>query len=162
MNIFKYAIQMEKDAEGYYRELAEKCVIPGFKNVLNKMAEEKVKHYEFLDKLNSKTKFPEMVQTDILTDMKNVYSQLKEEKKPFEVPHTELEIYNKALELEKEAQKFYLKESESTDEHPQKELFHKLSVDHGKYARALESITDFVAQPERWLEDSEWYHLDDY
>ena len=48
MNVFEFAMNMEKDGENYYRELAGKADHKGMVNILNMLAEDEVKHYNIL------------------------------------------------------------------------------------------------------------------
>ena len=52
MNIYEFAMQMEKDGETFYRNLASKVSNLGLKNILNMLAEEEVKHYGIFAKLS--------------------------------------------------------------------------------------------------------------
>jgi rubrerythrin len=76
MNIFEYAMQMEKDGENYYRQLAEKVNNKGIKTILTMLADEEVKHYNALVKIQ--TKESGMAETAILADARNVFEQRKE------------------------------------------------------------------------------------
>jgi len=49
MNIFEYAMQMEKDGEDYYRQLAQQTVNKGMRTILAMLADEEVKHYNVLE-----------------------------------------------------------------------------------------------------------------
>jgi rubrerythrin len=162
MNIFEYAMQMEKDGEKYYREIAAKCHAPGFERILNWMAEDEVKHYNILSKLNERVKHPELLETDILNNTKNVFQQMRDENETPQCPPTEMELYRKALEIELKSQQFYLDEAGKTENHPQKEVLLHIAKEEGKHVRILQNLVDFVASPETWLEDAEWYHLDAY
>ena len=162
MNIFEYAMQMEKDGEKYYRELANKCHAPGFERILNWMADDEVRHYQILEELNAKTKYSELLETDILKNTKNVFQQMKDEKEALQCPPTEVDLYKKALEIEQKSQQFYLDEAEKEENHPQREILLHLAKEEGKHIRILQNLVDFVSKPETWLEDAEWYHLDNY
>jgi len=82
MNIFEYAMQMEKDGEEYYRQLAGKTANKGLQTILTMLADEEVKHYKTIEKM--KTAKPEMVETTILPDAKNIFIQIKESSKNFD------------------------------------------------------------------------------
>ena len=45
MNIYKYAMKMEKDSENYYRELVDKTEDVGLQNILKMLVNDEVKHY---------------------------------------------------------------------------------------------------------------------
>lgn len=162
MNIFEYAMQMEKDGEKYYRELASKCHAPGFERILNWMADDEVKHYEILEKLNAKSKHPDLLDTDILMNTKNVFQQMKDEKEALQCPPNEVDLYKRALEIEQKSKDFYLEEAEKEENHPQSDVLHYLAREEGKHVRILQNLVDFVSRPDNWLEDAEWYHLEKY
>lgn len=162
MNIFLYAIQMEKDGVKYLNHLAEQFQNTGFEDIFIKMANDKNRHCELLENVNLKSKHPEMLESKILTDAKNLFNTIQEEKKAFTFPVTEPGLYREALDIEKKCQKFYLIQSESTDEHPQKEIFHRLALEEGKYVQVLENLVDFVTTPDTWLENAEWRHEEAY
>ncbi len=72
MNIYDFAMQMEKDGENYYRELAAASEIAGLKKIFDMLADEEVKHFQIFRQLKEKkgeTQFPE---TSILTNVKNI------------------------------------------------------------------------------------------
>ena len=54
MNIFDYAMQMEKDGEVYYREIAEKTSNKGVRNILKMLADAELMHYEIFEKMRGK------------------------------------------------------------------------------------------------------------
>ena len=76
MNVFDFAINMEKEGELYYRELAEKTSEEGLQRILNMMADDEVKHRQTFEKMKNK-KNPDVIKTQILKDAKNVFSQMK-------------------------------------------------------------------------------------
>ena len=51
MNIYKYAMKMEKDGENYYRELANKTGDVGLRNILKMLANDEVKHYHIIEQM---------------------------------------------------------------------------------------------------------------
>ncbi|MFH1613968.1 MAG: ferritin family protein [Planctomycetota bacterium] len=44
VDIFDYALQMEKDGESFYREIAQKTSNKGLQAILTMLADEEVKH----------------------------------------------------------------------------------------------------------------------
>jgi len=51
MNIYKYAMKMEKDSENYYSELANKTDDVGLRNILKMLANDEVKHYNIIEQM---------------------------------------------------------------------------------------------------------------
>ncbi|MHC4911431.1 MAG: ferritin family protein, partial [Planctomycetota bacterium] len=62
MDILEYAMKMEKDGEQYYRRTAEKVNNKGIKTILSMLADEEVKHYNALARIQAQQP-AEMVET---------------------------------------------------------------------------------------------------
>ncbi|MBC8470176.1 MAG: ferritin family protein [Planctomycetes bacterium] len=159
-NIFEYAMQMEKDGEDYYRRLAQKTGNNGMKTILIMLADEEVKHYNALEKI--KTQKTQIAESEILTDAKNVFVQIKESGESFDFDIKQTELYKKAQDIEKKSRDFYKEKANEVTEEYQKELFLKLADEENKHYLLLDNIIDFVSRPEQWLEDAEFFHLEDY
>jgi rubrerythrin len=159
-NIFEYAMQMEKDGEDYYRQLAQKTGNNGMKTILTMLADEEVKHYNALDKI--KTQQTQIAESGILTDAKNVFVQLKESGESIDFDINQKELYTKARDIEKKSQDFYTEKANEVTEKFQKELLLKLAVEEQKHYVLLDNIIDFISRPEQWLENAEFFHLEDY
>jgi len=116
MNIFEYAMHLEKDGEEYYRRLARQTANKGLRTILTMLADEEVKHYNAIGRMQ--TKEPHMAETTILTDAKNIFVQIKESGKSFDLDITQTELYRKAQDIEKESRDFYTeKANEVTEEY---------------------------------------------
>jgi rubrerythrin len=160
MDIFEYAMKMEKDGEDYYRQLAQRTNNKGLKTILTMLADEEVKHYNTIEKM--KTEKPRMVETKILTDAKNVFIQIKDSEEEFGFDINQTELYKKAQDIEKKSQDFYMEKANEVEQEYQKEIFLKLAEEEKKHYFLLENIIQFISRPETWLENAEWYHLEEY
>ncbi|MDA3972267.1 MAG: hypothetical protein PF442_13035, partial [Desulfobulbaceae bacterium] len=69
MNMFEFAIQMEKDAEAVYRKMADGASVAGIKKVLLMLAEDESRHRLAIEQLQKKLSVtpPEGVALDIKT-----------------------------------------------------------------------------------------------
>ncbi len=161
MDVYEYAMQMEKDGESYYRELTEKIGNRGLKRILSMLADAEVIHYNILLKMKKSEKI-EVADASILTDVKNIFIKMKEEKEITGINISQVELYKKAQQIEEKSQIFYLDKAGEVKDLLQKEIFLKIAEEEKKHFFILESIIDFVSQPQRWLEDAEWYHLEEY
>lgn len=160
MDIYEFAMKMEKDGENYYRELATKSVNKGLRNVFAMLAEAEVFHFEVFRKLREHEKV-RVGETDILSEVKNVFEKMKDEKDT-DVNITEIELYKKAQEIEKLSKDFYLTQAEEVKDTAQKEIFLKIAGEEKRHYFILERIIDFVSRPQTWIENPEWYHLEEY
>src|SRR3972149_3770939 len=160
MDIYKYAMQMEIDGRHFYLDLAKKTNNKGLKNILTMMADSEAKHYNVLlhMKRNDKTQFS--TDTEILKKVKNVFIKMREEKE-FDVDVSQIELYKEALKVEADSQKFYLERADEENDSHKKEIFLKLAEEEKNHCVLLENLIGFVSKPANWLENPEWYHLDE-
>lgn len=159
-NIFEYAMQMEKDGEDYYRQLAQKASNNGMKTILTMLADEEVKHYNALEKI--KTQQTQIAESEILTDAKNVFVQIKESGDSFDFYINEAELYKTARDIEKKSRDFYTEKANEVTEEFQIKLFLQLADEEQKHYVLLDNIIEFISRPEQWLENAEFFHLEDY
>ena len=80
MNIYKYAMKMEKDSENYYRELANKTGDVGLRNILKMLADDEVKHYNIIQQMMKTDITAELAETNILENAKNIFIKIKGKK----------------------------------------------------------------------------------
>lgn len=161
MNIYDYAMQMEKDGENYYRNLAQKINHAGLKKILEILADAEVKHYDILQKMK-KNETVHMSDVGILSNVKNIFAKMKEENDTSGLNNSHRELYKKAQEIEKKSQRFYLEKAEEVKNESQREIFLKIAGEEEKHYFILENILNFVSRPQHWLENAEWYHLEEY
>jgi rubrerythrin len=160
MNIFDFAMQMEKDGETYYHELAAKCNVAGLKRILNLLANDEVGHYNTLEKLKrgSSTK---IIATEVLKNAKNIFQEMKEgEQWDIDVP--EIQLYEKAIEVEKKSEDFYKEKADETDQAEVREILLKIAEDEKRHQYLLENTINFLSRPKTWIENAEFHHLDEY
>ncbi|MDV5121961.1 MAG: ferritin family protein [Candidatus Scalindua sp.] len=160
MDIYKYAMQMEVDGRDFYLDMMKKTNNKGLKNILTMMADSEAKHYNVILDMqkNDKTEFS--VDTEVLTNVKNIFMKMKEEK-DIDVDVSQAEFYKKALKTEADSRKFYLERADEEEDSHRKEIFLNLAEEERKHCVLLENMIGFVSQPADWLENPEWYHLDE-
>ncbi|MBE7446725.1 MAG: ferritin family protein [Planctomycetia bacterium] len=161
MNVYDYAMRMEKDGENYYRDSAQKINNAGLKKILGMLADAEVRHYDILQKMKKNEKI-QPPHTDILSNVKNIFVEMQEAKDTVSVNISQKDLYKKAQEIEKKSQEFYSEKATEVNDQSQKELFLKMAEEEKKHYWILENILNFISRPQNWLENAEWYHLDEY
>ncbi|MGW8195550.1 MAG: ferritin-like domain-containing protein [Desulforhopalus sp.] len=169
MDTFSFAMQMEKDGENYYRELAAKSKNPGLEKIFVMLADEEVKHYRIFAELQSRNSLPEVGESKVLSEVKNVFEKMKDGTLKFEQGHhvdttAETDAYRNARDLEMKSRDFYTEKAGETTDTRTKGILQMLAMEEDKHFRIMENIIEFVSRPEpgNWLENAEWHHLDDY
>ena len=159
MDIFAYAIQMEKDGEAYYRQLAHRTGNIGLKTILTMLADEEVKHQKVI--VGMRTSDPKVPVGEVLTRAKNIFAEIRDSDQPLPDDTSQIDLYKKALALERKSEEFYTSQSRSIQD-DWTSVFKALSVEEHKHAILLEHIIEFVSRPKTWLEDAEFYHMEEY
>lgn len=165
MNIYDFAMQMEKDGENYYRELAAASKIAGLKKIFGMLADEEVEHFRVLKQLKEQKSETRPPETHILTDVKNIFIGMKEEKGNLHIDTTvDTDAFRKAREIEQKSIDFYLEKAEEAEDAAVKNVLIRLARMEEKHRNIMENLVEFVSRPEpgHWLENAEWHHLEEY
>ena len=160
MGIYDYAMQMERDGEDLYRDLAGRIVNQGLRTILLMLADAEVRHYKLFQNMKNNDKVS-MADTSILMDVKNIFVRMKEEKS-FEVDVSQIELYRKAQGIEKMTQNFYEEKAVEVKDTSQAGIFLKIAEEEKRHYFILENLINFVNKPSSWLENPEWYHMEEY
>ncbi len=161
MDIYKYAMKMELDGRHFYLDLAEKTNNKGIKNILTMMAESEAKHYNIILSMQGNDKTQYSTDTEVLTEVKNIFERMKEEKKELDVDVSQVEFYKEALEVETNSEKFYLERADEEKDPHNKQIFLTLAKEEKSHCILLENLVNLVSQPDTWVENPEWYHADE-
>lgn len=165
MNIYQFAMQMEKDGENYYRLLAKESTVPGLARIFLMLADEEVKHYNVIERLSRKESNPQLVAARILENVKNVFVTMQVAKEDLYIDTTKAASeYRKACTIEEMSQEFYLEKAGLVEDGYERQIFLRLAKEEGNHLRIMENIVEFVSRPEpgNWLENAEWHHLNEY
>jgi rubrerythrin len=161
MNIFDYAMQMEKDGEAYYRELASNCNVQGLKTILIMLADDEVGHYNTLKRLKAGVD-AELSASMVLGNAKNIFQEIKETETGFDFDVSEIELYNKVIEIEKKSEDFYREKANEVEQPGVKDILLKIAEDEKKHQFLLKNTVEFLSRPKTWIENAEFHQLDEY
>lgn len=162
MNVFDFAMQMEKDGEALYRDIAKKTKNEGLQKIFNTLADEEVVHYNTFKKLQEKTEI-QILQSNVLDKAKNIFIEIKDTGNldlSDESPQTE--AYEKALQAEKEAYTFYEQKAEESDDPEEKHILHTFAREERQHYQLLKNVLEFVSRPQQWLENAEYANMAEY
>lgn len=162
MDVFEFAMDMEREGEEYYRDLVKRTNNEGLQSIFTMLADAEVKHFEVVRQLKENADQPEMGEDTLFDDAKNIFSRMKEEGRAFSFDVSQKDVYGKALDIEKKSYEFYAEKANEAHAKETKSLLMKLAEEEKKHIFLMENIIEFISRPETWLEDAEWYHLDEY
>ena len=163
MNIYDDAIQMEKDGEKFYRELAAKCPEKGLAAILTLLADAEVSHISVFEQMKARCA-PRVPRCTVLTDTKNIFVRMKEAGENPAAGASQVDLLRKAQKIEQDTRRVYMTRVEQVPEAAQKEIFRKIAAEEQKHATILGNMIEMVSRPDpgNWLENAEWHHLEEY
>ena len=143
MNVFEFAMKMEKDGEQYYRELAKKAPSKNISNLMIMLANAESRHYNIFKAMKDGT--PEPVNINLgdipsLKNTKNIFEQLADENITFDLDSPEIEFYKKALEIEQKTRDFYLEKSDELISTPQKKMLRQIADEEQQHYLLIEEL----------------------
>lgn len=162
MDIFEFAMEKEKLSEDYYRQLGSKTGNKGLANILTMLADEERKHFEVVRRMQQERPVAVVTDTEILKDAAAVFEKMRESAEKFDFDVDQVQLYEKARDIEEQSRQFYLEKAEQVSDPIQKSIFEKLANEEQKHLTLMQSICDFVARPQWFLENAEIYHFEDY
>jgi rubrerythrin len=164
MDIFTFAMQMEKDGELFYRDLTNKTDNKGIKAILTLLADAEVNHYQILEKMSREADGLILTKDTIFQNVKNIFQQMKDDKDAVNISSdaSYVGLYKDALDIESKSKSFYLEKADEVSGQAQKEILLQLAEEEKKHMVLVNTIIEFISRPATWLENAEWYHLDEY
>ncbi len=162
MDIFDFAIKMETDAEAYYQKLAEQTDIEGIRDIFLDLAADEKKHFEIFKSMKESSDIATMRDSEALTNAKNTFDKLLEEKPVVSHLQGNLDAYQHAMKIEAEAARVY-EEALARETNPEvKKLLQRVIEEEQKHYNIIENLYDFVNAPNDYLEWAEFSNLEEF
>src|SRR5690554_1858293 len=161
MDVFKFALDFEREHKKFYQKLARESENEYLKNIFNYLAEEEAKHEKVVKQLSKEEKL-EDIESDILPRAKKVFEKISATITNENIPVEQVDVYKKAREMETESYEFYQARAEETGLPFMKHVFASLAKEEKKHETIMSNLVEFVNRPNTWLDDAEWYHMEEY
>lgn len=161
MNAYEYAMEMEKEGEKFYRELASKATEKGIKTIFLNLANEEVKHYELFKELAEHEDNVTIPKMNVLKEAKAIFAEMKASGRELDFGKDQITLYKKAFESENKAYTLYVQKANEMNNPKHKEIFLRIAAEEKKHLELLENLVDFVESPLNWLESAEFYDVDE-
>lgn len=161
-DVWETAKSMELEGEKYYRDLAAKTSVQALKGVMEKLAQEERKHYEFFDGLQKKSGPAEMKSDNTLAAAKNMLQKFAAEFESAPPIEEAADVYQKAMEMENETVAVYKRALEEAEDEKTRASLETIIEEEKKHARIVENIVELVRAPQQWVENAEFNKLESY
>ncbi|RXK08181.1 ferritin family protein [Halarcobacter bivalviorum] len=155
MNVYEYAMKVEKEGEAYYREMAEMSPNAGLKRIFTMLADEEVKHYNVFKSMMKKEKL-DLENLNLLTDTDTIFATLSKEKDNVAFDEKQINYYKDAISREENSHNFYIEKSKDIDDENERQIFLEIAHEEVKHKKILEEIVHFLEEPENWVASAEF------
>ncbi|WP_419763677.1 MAG: ferritin-like domain-containing protein [Arcobacter sp.] len=155
MNVYEYAMKVEKEGEAYYREMVSKAQNPGLKRIFTMLADEEVKHYNIFKNMMKKEDI-DLEKLDLITDTKTIFQTLTQEKDNIDLDKEQIQFYKDAIVREENSKNFYAQKAEELESITEKSIFLQIAAEEVKHKKVLEEIVSFLEEPADWVASAEF------
>ena len=155
MNVYEYAMKVEKEGEAYYREMAAAASNAGLKKIFTMLADEEVKHYNVFKNMMKKEPM-NLDDLDLITDTKTIFQTLLEEKDNVTFDVDQIQFYKDAIAREENSHDFYAEKAKEIENENEKEIFIHIANEEIKHKHVLEEIVIFLEEPADWIASAEF------
>lgn len=159
MNAYEYAMQLEKEGEVFYKQLAEKANNEGLSKIFNMLANEEVKHYKIFEKLAKNSDTVTIPTMEVFKEAKDIFSEMSKDAVAYNFKDQQIDFYRRAIKTEDKAYEQYLDKANEIKNIQHKEIFLKIAEEELKHKELLENILEYVEQPTSWLENAEFCNI---
>ena len=159
MQTIEFAIKMEADGAQYYREQAKAFADHPIARAFEMLAEAEIKHQRLLERYQQRQTVDQMQD---LSKENNVFNQLTAFKNDIASIPRQLDVYRKALELEKQSIQLYTSLLDVTSDQSGQKMIRYLIDEEKKHYSLCDELVTLIQRPEEWVEDAEFGQREDY
>ena len=164
MEVYQFAIEFEQETREYYEQCAQKTDNQHLKKIFNDLAAKEREHEKVVRKLAEGEEIE--IEEQILSRAKDIFTEMAEDVELGEnkklIPKEQIDVYKKAMKLEKRSYEFYEKKAKEVDKQELKEVLERLAKEERNHEEIMHNIVVMVDRPNTWLDDAEWNHMEDY
>ncbi|PLX83633.1 MAG: ferritin [Desulfuromonas sp.] len=161
MNVFDFAIDLERSGRQFFQKLAEKSEHEGVRTIFAMMAEDEQELLEKFQAMRVSTQASTMEDSWALEYAKNVFQEGLNEYEALQIDNS-LEAYNYVMKVEKDIYSLYLKAAERETNGDVKGLLLKIAEEERRELDNIRRVYDFVNAPNEFLAWGEFSNLGEF
>ena len=160
MNMFDFAIKMEKDVEQLYSDLAAKAATEGVKKIFTMLAEDEKKHLQAIEILKRKNEGKQLDDA-FIPEATLIFEEMRNNIEEIELSKDQLDDYKLALDIEKKGFAFFKEQFGKSDSKETKALFKCIANQELYHVKTIENLIDMLERPRWWVENAEFTPRDE-
>lgn len=163
MDVFAFALRMEREGEAFYRRLAEVAPNEGYAAICTMLADEEVRHAQVVLELQRMQPVTAWMST-LTEDVHTVFARMIDSGQIPPSDLSQIQLYRRAQDLERQSREFYLEYDDFAGTIGVRVALTRLADEELRHWEILDAMIEFVSRPlpGNWLENAEWYQREAY
>ena len=161
MNVFDFAMDVERSGSRFYRQLAEKADQKGVKTIFSMMAKDEEDLLQKFQSMRTSVQTTTMEDSVELEYAPNIFKEVLDEREALNVSD-DLEAYNYVMKVEEDLCRLYENAAAKEKNEQVKELLLKIAAQEHRELESLQEVYDFVNAPNEFLAWGEFSNLDEF
>ncbi len=161
MNVFDFAMDIERSGIKYYQRLAQKAEAMGIRRIFSMMARDEEEMLEKFQAMRARVQHTTMEDSRTLERADNIFNRLLDERDALDLK-TDLEAYTYVVEVEEAICRLYEDAAERESNPEVKGLLQKIGAEEHRELERLQNLYDFVNAPNEYLAWGEFSNLDEF
>ncbi|MDP8265900.1 MAG: ferritin family protein [Candidatus Aceula meridiana] len=158
MNIFDYAMEIEKEGEKAYRGLSAQSSSNEMKALFDWLAEAELNHYNIFQKMKNQEN-PSIQESSLLQDAVNIFTEMKKNKTSVSFKGFEKDAYDIVLSIEEKMADFYNEKANEAKDPAQKALFQSIAKEEKQHQHLIENLIKMIHNPETWIQNENFKEI---
>jgi len=160
MNVFDYAMEIERSGRKFYRSVADKTAVPGVRTIFAMMAsdeEELLERFRAMKAAQAAT----LADSRPLEHAGNIFADTLNEQEALQIDN-DLDAYHYVMQVEREICRLYEETAEREPNPDVKSLLRRIAVEERRELESLRQLYDFVNAPNEYLAWGEFSNLGEF
>lgn len=163
MNLFDFALQMERDAADFYQKLSQAASDRGYRRFFADLASDHEERLRFIEAVRSDDQRTEGASWQVVDEVCSPWRVTPERSAAVEGPDGGLAAaYRYALELETAEVHCFRSMLAKTRSRKAKNMLQKIAEEEHRHVEDVRSVYDFINAPNQYLASSEFSNLDEF
>ncbi len=160
MDIIEFAMKMELDGKAYYEKLSSSTANKELKKILNELAEEENRHYEYFRRLKSDphdmSGGSDLRGSKTLDKARNIFEQLAALKREEPFEEDIVSAWTHALRNEEKSEAFYKEKAEKEPDEKRKKLLLKIADEENNHKHMVSGVIMYMKSPGTFIDSAQY------
>lgn len=161
MNVFDFAMEIERSGRNFYRSVAQKIRSEGVRTIFSMMAADEQKLLERFRAMKEKVAFTTMQDSAVLEGAAGILQGILNEREALQVS-SDVEAYHYVMGIEAAICRLYEDAARREGNADVRGLLRRIAAEERRELESLQQLFDFVNAPNQFLAWGEFSNLNEF